>query len=375
MKSIQYFMSPLKLLQCDLSFEKGMIHKMNNLMDTYITFTEKKIKKYMKTLLSKQYDEQIINEYLKTYINARYYNIQNTDKPARAFYLRILEELEYKEDILMKKCEEESETLDEKQIKLNKIHSIKEIFAYILFFDNVRNIENFKSIDSLKEVISRMVQTVNSLFKIEISQNVEKNLYEEIKKDILEKEIFLDKFDTDEFTLQFENIKFINDIYFVKLEHKVKMPMQYSESAIEKVYNEGIIAEDKLQIEYILLSVVVISDILNGNFDDKYIAEFASTLFKKKQKLDSILSILGNQALQDKISLNIMYSDYIKNQKNVLEYTKKGYQFTITLDNTVENLEEIEKLKMFKMIIVPKKLLLYKDIKSNKALYSNVILK
>ena len=302
---------------------------MNNLMDTYITFTEKKIKKYMKALLSKQYDEQIINEYLKTYINARYYNIQNTDKPARAFYLRILEELEYKEDSLMKKCEEESETLDEKQIKLNKIHSIKEIFAYILFFDNVRNIENFKSIDSLKEVISRMVQTVNSLFKIEISQNVEKNLYEEIKKDILEKEIFLDKFDTDEFTLQFENIKFINDIYFVKLEHKVKMPMQYSESAIEKVYNEGIIAEDKLQIEYILLSVVVISDILNGNFDDKYIAEFASTLFKKKQKLDSILSILGNQALQDKISLNIMYSDYIKNQKNVLEYTKKGYQFTI----------------------------------------------
>ena len=120
MKSIQYFMSPLKLLPCDLSFEKGMIHKMNNLMDTYITFTEKKIKKYMKTLLSKQYDEQIINEYLKTYINARYYNIQNTDKPARAFYLRILEELEYKEDILMKKCEEESETLDEKQIKLNK---------------------------------------------------------------------------------------------------------------------------------------------------------------------------------------------------------------------------------------------------------------
>ena len=348
---------------------------MNNLMDTYITFTEKKIKKYMKALLAKQYDEQIINEYLKTYINARYYNIQNTDKSARAFYLRILEELEYKEDILMKKCEEESETLDEKQIKLNKIHNIKEIFAYILFFDNVRNIENFKSIDSLKEVISRMVQTVNSLFKIEISQNVEKNLYEEIKKDMLEKEIFLDKFDTDEFTLQFENIKFINDIYFVKLEHKVKMPMQYSESAIEKVYNEGIIAEDKLQIEYILLSVVVISDILNGNFDDKYIAEFASTLFKKKQKLDSILSILGNQALQDKISLNIMYSDYIKNQKNVLEYTKKGYQFTITLDNTVENLEEIEKLKMFKMIIVPKKLLLYKDIKSNKALYSNVILK
>ena len=35
---------------------------MNNLMDTYITFTEKKIKKYMKTMLDKQYDENLVNE-------------------------------------------------------------------------------------------------------------------------------------------------------------------------------------------------------------------------------------------------------------------------------------------------------------------------
>ena len=103
---------------------------------------------------------------------------------------------------------------------------------------------------------------------------------------MIEKELFLDKFDTDEFALQFENSKGKDDVYFVSLEQKVKMPMQYSEAAIEKVYNEGIVAEDKLQVEYILLSVVIISDIVNGNFDDTYIAEFASSLFKKKQKLD-----------------------------------------------------------------------------------------
>ena len=347
---------------------------MNNLMDTYITFTEKNIKKYMKTLLAKQYDENLLNEYLKTYINARYYNIQNTDKPARAFYLRILGELEYKEDILMKKCEEEAETLDEKQSQLNKIYNLKEMFAYILFFDNVRNVENFKTIDNLKEIVNKMVQTANELFQTGISQSEEKKLYEEIKNDMLEKEIFLDKFDTDEFVLQFENSKVKDDIYFATLESKVKMPMQYSAEAIEKVYHEGIVAEDKLQVEYILLSVVVISDILNGNFNDKYIAEFASTLFKKKQKLDSILSILGNQALQDKISLNILYADYIKNQKSVLDYTKKGYNFTITLDNETKSLEDVEKLKMFKMVIVPQKLSLYKEIKSNKERFANVIL-
>ena len=76
---------------------------MNNIMDTYLKFTEKKIKKYMKTIFARFYDEEIVSEYLKTYINARYYNINNTEKPARAFYLRILDELEYKEDILMRR--------------------------------------------------------------------------------------------------------------------------------------------------------------------------------------------------------------------------------------------------------------------------------
>ena len=44
--------------------------------------------------------------------------------------------------------------------------------------------------------------------------------------------------------------------------------MQYSDSAINKVFTEGIIAEDKLQIEYILLSTVAIRDIINGNFNN-----------------------------------------------------------------------------------------------------------
>ena len=348
---------------------------MNNLMDTYITFTEKKIKTYFKTLLAKQYDENLVNEYLKTYINARYYNIQNTEVPARAFYLRILEELEYKEDILMKKAEKQAESLNEKQNKLNQIHNLKELFSYILFFDNVRNVENFKTIDNIKEIVSKMVQTAKILYNIDISEEIEKKVYQEIKDNMIEKDLFLDQFETEEFLLQFENCKSDNHLYFAKLDHRVKMPMQFSEAAIQKVYTEGIVAEDKLQVEYLLLSVVVISDIINGNFNDVYIAEFESTLFKKKQKLESILSILGNQALQDKINLNISYTEYINNQKSVLEYTKKGFQFAITLDNAVKKISEVEALKIFNIVIVPQKLSLYKEVKANKSLFHNIILR
>lgn len=347
---------------------------MKNLMDTYLDYTKKVIKKYMKTIFAKYYDEEIVSEYLKTYINARYYNVINTEKPARAFYLRILDELEYKEDILMKRCEEEAENLDEKQAKLNMIHKVKEVFDYILFFDNVRKVENFKTIDSIKEIINKMLEVVHSSFEIKNIEKISANLYEEIKSDMLKKDIFLDKFETDEFELRMENTDLSDELFLVELDHNVKMPMQYSESAIEKVYSEGLVAEDKLQIEYILLSVVSIRDIIDGNFKDTYIAEFECSLFKKKQKLNSVLELIGNQALQEKISLNITYSDYIKNQKSVLEYTKKGYEFTITLDDSVKSDEDVEKLRMFKIVIVPKNIALYKNIKENKSL-KNVIFK
>lgn len=337
-------------------------------MDTYLNFTEKKIKKYMKIIFATYYDEEIVDEFLRTYINARYYNVQNTDKPARAFYLRILDELEYKEDLLMEKCEEEAESLDEKQAKLNKIHKVKEVFGYVLFFDNVRNIENFKSIDSLKEIVEKIIDLVNSDYEIKNPKDVEDKLYKEVKSNMIDKDVFLEKFETDEFSLSFEATEFNEDFYNVKLQHNVKMPMQYSEEAIEKVFTEGIIAEDKLQIEYILLSTIAIRDIVNGNFKDAYIAEFEPSLFKKKQKLNGILDLISNQALQEKINLNISYSDYKKNQKNVLDYTSKGYNFVITLDEAVKSVEDVEKLKMFKLVIAPKDLVLYKQIKEDNSL-------
>ena len=220
---------------------------MNNLMDTYLNFTERKMKKYLKIIFNTNYDENIVNEFLRTYINARYYNIQNTDKPARAFYLRIIDELGYKEEILIRRYEEENEAveleaIEEKQFQFNLIHTIRSTFEYMLFFDNVRNVENFKSIGSIKEIIGKMLKNVNETFKIKKIKDVEEKLYEEVKSDILEKDLFLDKFDTEEFVLEFENSQIRQDVFYTELRHNVRMPMQYSDAVIEKVFTEGIIA-------------------------------------------------------------------------------------------------------------------------------------
>ena len=45
---------------------------MKNLVDQYVEYTQKSLKKYFKFILVGKYDANIINEYIKTYINARY---------------------------------------------------------------------------------------------------------------------------------------------------------------------------------------------------------------------------------------------------------------------------------------------------------------
>ncbi len=337
---------------------------MKNLMDQYIKFTVKKIRNYMKTILNKYYDEEIVNEYIKTYINARYYNINHASKTTKAFYLKIIDALNRKNEILKKKFGEE---------KIDSIENTRQIFNYIFFFDNVRKIENFKSIQDLNQIIDQLVIMRRKQFKIRTQTDFKENFYKQIKSDMLEKDLFLEKFETDDFKLNFVKHKEIDNLYYVDLDYNINLPVQYSDIAIDKVYNTGIIAEDKLEVEYILLSVVSIRDILNANFKDTYIVEFVTSLFSKLQKLESLLNTINNQALQDKINLNITYHDLKKYRKLVIEYLGQGFNFAITLDDTLKDIEEVERLKMFKYVILPKNIRLYKEIMKNIQSFTNVI--
>lgn len=335
---------------------------MKSLMDEYIDFTSKKIKKYMKLILAFRYDEGMVDEFLKTYINSRYYNIN--EETSRAFYLKITDELTKKEKILKKKYPRSKYVL---------IEGIKQIFTYIFFFDNVRKVENFKSIKSIKEVVNQLKKYCEKNLEIKMSEEVQENILKEVSSDILKKDIYLDNFESDDFYLSFRKDKKDDSIYYTELDHNMRLPMQYSDDAVQKVFNSGTVAENKLVVEYVLLSIVVIRDVLNGNFKDKYIAEFTSSLFKKTQKMDSVFASLNNQALQDKIYITISFKDFQKNKKVIMEYTRKGYNFAIELDDFVENIEEIKELTIFKYVLLPKNIKLYKEIIKNKKEFTNIL--
>ena len=329
---------------------------MNNIMDKYIDNTEKNIHKYMKMIFNSYYDKDIVSEYINTYINIRYYNIYNGKNMSRPFYLKIMDELNQKAKILKNKYGKESEKI---------VEDIKKVFNYILFFDNVRKVENFTKIESIKEVIEELATIREKEFGIKNKEDFNEKLYAEIVDDMINKDIYLDKFDTDDFSLKFEKIG-EDYIYKTWMDYEIKVPKEYSKMAIDKVFNKGIIGEDKLEVEYTLLSIISIRDILEGNFKDIYLAEFKTSLFNKEQKLERILQVLNNQAIQDKIRLVISYEELTKYKDNVLEYVSKGYKFAIELDNSMKEVKEIERLKMFEIILIPKNLKIKNEVTKEK---------
>ena len=335
---------------------------MKNLMDEYIDFTSKKIKKYIKIILRSKYDDEVVQEFLKTYINSRYYNIN--EESSRAFYLKITDSLNRKQESLKTKVDKD---------KLEIVEPVKQIFTYMLFFDNVRKVENFKTIDSLREVIVKLLEYCEQTLGIKAQESVENSLYNEITSDLLDKDIYLDNFETDDFLLNFEKTLEYENVYYTKLDYNINVPSIYSDEAIEKVFNSGTVAENKLVVEYELLSVVSIRDILSGNFKDKYIAEFNNSLFKKTQKLESILTILDNQALQDKIYITITYRDLEKSRSLIQDYVRKGFNFAIELDDYFKDVNELAQLIMYKFIIVPNNIKLYKEVIKQKTKYTNLL--
>jgi hypothetical protein len=150
--------------------------------------------------------------------------------------------------------------------------------------------------------------------------------------------------------------------------------MEYSNWAIEKAFDSGIINEDKLIIEYYLTTTQIIKDLVNQNFKKQYIVEFTTTILKKQKKCKSLLNIISNSAIQDKLNLKIKYKEFLENKEQIYNLMRDGYRFAIVLDNSFEmNIQNIEKLSMFNFIIVSKNLENYEELMKYEDKIKNMI--
>ena len=329
-----------------------------NIMNKYIEITKKQISTYLKLVFEKQYNKRYNDIYTEKYINSRYYNFFNDNDENTTIRKIVLEELRKTQEYLI------STDLQEKEI-IEKIHIF---FCYFLYFDDVVYCKD------VKIKISQIAKLRKKILNKECEE-FEENLYREMITLNDEKEKLLSNFDTDEFSLKIKNYKTVKNIYRVILKQNIKFPIEYSELAVNKVFNVGIINEDKLIIEYYLITVQIIKDIIRQNFKKQYIVEFAETLLSKPKKILGILNVIDNSAIQDKISLKVIYEYYLENKEKIYELMREPHRFAIILDNSFEvDYKNMENLKMFKYVLLNRESKHYSKImKLNEDVNNNII--
>lgn len=319
-----------------------------NIMNQYIELTKKQINLYMRLVFGKKFNKKYFDVYLEKYINIRYYNyyeyeINNSIRKKILYFLR-----QTSDELIMNNIQDR-----------DLIETMCVFFYYVLYFDNVVYYKELRNI--VQKIAKLRIKVLNSK-----SSNFEEELYMKMKESISQKEEFLKRFNSEDFYIKFVNYPDKLNIYRVNLKHNIKFPVVYSEFAINKAFNMYIVSEDKLFVEYYLTVAHIVRDVLKQNCKRKYILEFTDTILNKKNKLKSLLNIINNIAIQERICLKIRYEQFIKNKEKIYSLMRDGYKFAIILDNSFKiNFKNIESLKVFQFVIINKNLKQYNEITIN----------
>lgn len=327
-----------------------------NVMQEYIKITQEEIIAYMKLIFEKSYNKKITLRYLDAYMNVRFFNFYKKD-----------ENLTFRKNFLNALKEEEEKILKDIPEKRKLIENMALFFYYILYFDKI----SYKT--DIEEIINKLYRIRKKILKKD-NEDFKENFYNTFKTYLNKKEEFLNKFSTEDFYLKITPYEGISNTNKVILKQNIKFPMIYSSQAIENVFNSGLTQEDKLFVEYSIIATQIILDIQKGNFKKQYIIEFAETLFNKTKKIKSLLNIINNSAIQDKINLKITYKEFLKNKEQVYELMREGFRFAVILDNYFEpEYANFKKLNVFNYTIVSKQLDSYEQVLLNEEIVNNLI--
>lgn len=328
-----------------------------NIMNEYIELTKKQITEYMKLVFETSFNQGYCDIFTEKYINVRYFNYYENEfyESTRKKILDHLKQTE--EDIVINNIKDRE-----------LVQKMRIFFNYILYFDNV---VYYKDLRKKIEQIAKM--------KIRVFQNdiadFEEKLYQKMQEYINYKQQLIERFASDKFYIKLTNYPDKLKVHRVNLKFQnIKFPLEYSDFAINKAFQMGIVNEDRLVIEYYLTVLQILKDVIKLNFKRRYVVEFAETLLKKPKKIKSLLNIINNPIVQDKISLKVRYEHFLNNKETVYDLMREGYKITIILDNSFEvNFKNMESLGMFEFVIINSTLNQYEEIIQNKGELHNIL--
>lgn len=270
----------------------------------------------------------IRNAYIMTYIHARYYNYfagNDLNYKGKNFLVKV--------DKLFKAVGKE---LVESYNGSDNKYSEK-VDKFINIFNIIASLDQAK--DSISEVKTKREYYKNEISKLQNELEPENVLiivsdiiklqktYDEITK------YFLKKLESNIFYLDFETIK--KDFYAVKLNHNIAFNKVYSDYIIDKTYEEGIIAEDKMPVKITLLIAELLNNMTNCDFNKKYFLMLPETLYGKEKKIRRVLKMLDDEYAKSHVTIMIDFETLITHKKIIKKIRKSGFKFAIGFKNSI----------------------------------------
>lgn len=277
----------------------------------------------------------IKNEFFKAYINVRYYNIYEAN--------------EFSNPRFVSRVENTIKKLGSKMISEYKGSDNKysdKIEKYIRLFMTVANFEQiYNSRADNKRKQELYSKTLNNYYRDDDLDNSNikylVNSIVKIKKKYDDAIFYiLDSLSSDEFGLKFSRINDLKNTFGVKLLQNIDFDKMYSSYIINKTYKEGIIAEDKISVTIALLLKQLVLDMLNADYDKKYVIYFPSSLYDKEKKCERFIKSLNDDYAKSHVSVLVSIKDFLDNRDYIKEFTKEGYNFSIVYDSEVKILYE-----------------------------------
>ena len=307
--------------------------KSKNIIDKFILIKIEKLNEIISVFIDDkkvQVNEPTIkNKLMSSYIEARYYN----------FYGQIDVSNNKKQSLKIEKYLSETANFINKKYKGNDTKYSEKVAKYLNIFNIITNLEQASNTITDKRVKEEYYKKeITKYAKVnDWDNNKIKNAITVIMK--IQRnyvgivEYLLKKLETNMFELEFNKLKTKKNMFGISLEHNITFGKVYSDYIIDKTYNEGVIAENKILILLNLLSIKLINDMIESSFDKRYIVYLPKTLYSKEKKLEKILKIIDDGHAKDSIIILLDFDQLSAYKAVIKKLIKEGYKFAISINS------------------------------------------
>ena len=335
--------------------------KCKNIIEKIMLLKTDELEEIIKELnLHQEYktNEPSIKEYfLKIYIDGKYYNFcgnVNVAYDNRNMISKIEELMEQTGEYLKKNYKGKDTKFAEKVDKFTKIFSL---------------------LPFLEKNASSELRTKRETFKKKIYQSFKKEYMSEAEATKVAEEIvktqktyinarkyLLEKLDTNTFKIKYTKVK-EEKMYGVDLDHNINFSKIYSDYIVDKTYQEGIVAEDKVFVLANMLLIEIANDMLESDFSKKYLLYIPESLYEKEVKLNQLFDLLNDEYVKYAVRILVKYDEIDGNKTIIKNLMKEGFQFVLSVDN-----HEIIKEKDVKFIYLMDKIIINEKKETSKIL-------